>query len=270
MRIESPRRKIIVTSLSDVAAHEQLVTPRLIAESDSPRFALTRCSPLGYDAQQYSRRRSPARLRGGAMYCSKCGANVADGTAFCSACGQPMVGFSVGPAAAGAPAALAAPGYAPAARPAVAYAGFWLRVVAFIIDAILLHFVSVILFLPFAASMGMGMRGMMTGRPPNIQELLPLFHAMFRMALIRLVLNWLYFALLESSSWQATLGKKALGLEVTDLDGNRISFGRATGRFFAKIISSLTLGIGYIMAGFTEKKQALHDMIAGTLVIRKL
>ena len=213
------------------------------------------------------------------MFCSKCGANVADATAFCSACGQPMVGFSVAQSAAGTPASTAAPGYAPpaqagwqapAVRPAVAYAGFWLRFVAFIIDAILLHFVSVILLLPFAASLGMGTRGMMMGRPPNIQELFPLLHAMFRIALIRLVLNWLYFALLESSSWQATLGKKALGLEVTDLAGNRISFGRATGRFFAKIISSLTLLIGYIMAGFTEKKQALHDIIAGTLVIRKL
>jgi len=216
------------------------------------------------------------------MYCSKCGANVADGIAFCSACGQPMVGFSVGQAAGAPPAATAAPGgtvyappvqggwQAPAARPAVAYAGFWLRVVAFIIDALVLYFVGVIVTLPFAASMGMGMRGMINGRPPNIEGMLPLIHAMIRLTLIRTVLNWLYYALLESSAWQATLGKKALGLEVTDLDGNRISFGRATGRFFAKIISSIILGIGYIMAGFTEKKQALHDILAGTLVIRKL
>src|SRR5271156_1326017 len=107
---------------------------------------------------------APARLRGGAMYCSKCGANVADGTAFCSACGQPMVGFSVGQAAAATPSAgsaapsgavYATPGQsswqAPAARPAVAYAGFWLRFVAFIIDALVLYFVGMILFLPFAA-----------------------------------------------------------------------------------------------------------------------
>jgi uncharacterized RDD family membrane protein YckC len=214
------------------------------------------------------------------MYCSKCGANVADGTAFCSACGQPMVGFSVGQAAATPPAA--APGgtvyappaqagwQAPAARPAVAYAGFWLRFVAAIIDGLILYFVGMILFLPFAASMGMGMRGMMTGRPPNLEGLLPFIHAMIRITLLRTVLHWLYYSLLESSAWQATLGKKALGLEVTDLDGNRISFGRATGRFFAKIISSIILFIGYIMAGFTEKKQALHDILAGTLVIRKL
>ncbi len=214
------------------------------------------------------------------MYCSKCGANVADGTAFCSACGQPMVGFSVGQAAPANPAAPAAPGgtvyappaqagwQAPAARPAVAYAGFWLRFVAFIIDQLLLYFVCMILFLPFAASMGM--RSVMMGRPPDVQALFPMIHAMLRLALLRLVIHWLYYSLLESSAWQATLGKKALGLEVTDLDGNRISFGRATGRFFAKIISSLILFIGYIMAGFTEKKQALHDILAGTLVIRKL
>jgi len=102
------------------------------------------------------------------------------------------------------------------------------------------------------------------------EELVPLMGAFIRLSLIRTVLNWLYYALLESSAWQATLGKKALGLEVTDMQGMRISFGRATGRFFAKIISSIILFIGFIMAGFTEKKQALHDMIAGTLVIRKL
>jgi uncharacterized RDD family membrane protein YckC len=211
------------------------------------------------------------------MYCSKCGANVADGTAFCSACGQPMVGFSVGQAAAATPAAPGGTVYAqpaqagwqaPAASPAVAYAGFWLRFVAFIIDQLLLYFVGMILFLPFAASMGM--RRMMMGHPQDLQALLPMLHAMFRLALLRIVLHWLYYSLLESSAWQATLGKKALGLEVTDLDGNRISFGRATGRFFAKFISSIILFIGYIMAGFTEKKQALHDILAGTLVIRKL
>jgi uncharacterized RDD family membrane protein YckC len=191
-----------------------------------------------------------------------------------------MVGFSVGQAA-GAPPATAAPGgtvYAPPAQPGlqasaarpVAYAGFWLRVVAFIIDGLLLYFVAMILFLPFAASTGMGMHGMMTGRPPDAQAIFTMIHAAIRIALLRTILHWLYYSLLESSAWQGTLGKKALGLEVTDLDGNRISFGRATGRFFAKIISTIILGIGYIMAGFTEKKQALHDIIAGTLVIRKL
>ena len=80
--------------------------------------------------------------------------------------------------------------------------------------------------------------------------------------------GWIYEAAMENSSKQATLGKMALGLKVTDLEGRRISFARATGRHFAKIISKMILLIGYIMAGFTQRKQALHDMIAGTLVQR--
>src|SRR6185503_12528829 len=79
--------------------------------------------------------------------------------------------------------------------------------------------------------------------------------------------GWLYQTLMESSKLQATLGKMALGLRVTDLDGNRISWGRANARYFASILSMMTLYIGYIMAAFTQKKQALHDMVAGTLVL---
>jgi uncharacterized RDD family membrane protein YckC len=151
----------------------------------------------------------------------------------------------------------------------VAYAGFWLRFVAWIIDRIVIQVASSILFLPFGASVGL--RQLMRNHPPSSpEELLPVFASMGRIFLLLVLLTWLYYALLESSSWQATLGKKALGLEVTDLAGSRISFGRATGRYFARWISNMTLTIGYIMAGFTEKKQALHDIIAGTLVIRKL
>jgi uncharacterized RDD family membrane protein YckC len=196
------------------------------------------------------------------MFCSKCGANVADGAAFCGACGQQAGGIAAPPVAAAIPA-----GYV--ARPTVAYAGFWLRFVAFIIDVIILGIVGSIITFPFVASMGAGM--FFHGRPPMTpEEWMPFFVGLWRVVLIRVVLNWLYYAFLESSAWQGTIGKKALGLEVTDLAGQRITFARASGRFFAKIISSIILLIGYIMAGFTEKKQALHDMIAGCLVIRRL
>jgi hypothetical protein len=84
---------------------------------------------------------------------------------------------------------------------------------------------------------------------------------------ISFFLNWFYFAIMESSESQATLGKKILGLKVTDEFGQRMSFGRATGRYFSKFISSLILGIGYLMAAFTDRKQALHDKIASTLVV---
>jgi uncharacterized RDD family membrane protein YckC len=98
----------------------------------------------------------------------------------------------------------------------------------------------------------------------------PMFLFFFLVFLGFLALHWLYFAAMESSERQATIGKSVLSLRVTDYEGRRISFGRATGRFFAKIVSGMVpLLIGYIMAAFTEKKQALHDMIAGTLVLRK-
>lgn len=86
--------------------------------------------------------------------------------------------------------------------------------------------------------------------------------------LVGIMIQWLYSASLESSAKQATLGKQALKIVVTDLDGNRISFGRATRRHFAKWVSALAL-IGYLLPLFNAKKQALHDMLAGCLVVRK-
>ena len=213
------------------------------------------------------------------MYCSKCGANVAEGAAFCAACGTPMSLSSSGAPSTNPP---AAPGYleptppawpAPAtAHPSVAYAGFWLRFIALIIDFIVIYFVRGLILLPFGIGMGLhGWHGMMHGRQPqDLSEVMPMLGLAIRIAMISMLIQWLYFSLTESSSWQATLGKKALGLTVTDLEGRRISFGRATGRYFAKYLSTLILFIGWLMAGFTEKKQALHDMIAGTLVLRKL
>lgn len=87
--------------------------------------------------------------------------------------------------------------------------------------------------------------------------------------MVTIVAAWLYFALLESSKLQASIGKLALGIIVTDMEGNRITFGKATGRYFGKIISAIILYVGFMMAGFTEKKQGLHDIIAGTLVWKK-
>src|SRR6202041_3430212 len=166
---------------------------------------------------------APVRLRGGAMYCSKCGANVADGTAFCSACGQPMLGFSVGQATAvPASAVPATQGYAQpapaawpgaAALPAVAYAGFWLRFVAWIIDRIVLQIASSILLLPFGASLGL--RQFLRNHPPSSpEELFPIFTSMGRIFLLTIVLTWLYYALLESSALPGTLGKRATGAGV--------------------------------------------------------
>ncbi|HEX5426426.1 MAG TPA: RDD family protein [Candidatus Acidoferrales bacterium] len=204
------------------------------------------------------------------MYCSKCGANVPENATFCSACGQPT-GVATGAPTAGVPVG----GYSPVAAPSIAmaapttkYAGFWLRFVAFIIDVIILGFIGFVVTLPFLGSLPFG--AMMHGRPMSPEELAPFVGGLGRLALLRIVVNWLYYALFESSAWQATIGKKALGLTVTDLEGRRIGFGRATGRFFAKILSFMILCIGFFMIAFTSKKQGLHDILAGTLVLREM
>jgi uncharacterized RDD family membrane protein YckC len=144
----------------------------------------------------------------------------------------------------------------------VVYGGFWLRFAAYIID-------MVILWVPqYVIETALGAMGHYA--VPMSRHGIPLFPNMGSMGgLINIAMQWLYFALMESSSWQATLGKRVCGLIVTDLAGARLTFGRATGRYFGKMISGVILNIGYMMAGWTQRKQALHDMIAGTLVIRK-
>ncbi len=147
----------------------------------------------------------------------------------------------------------------------MAYAGFWLRLVAFIIDWILLGIAGAIIFFPLFRIHAN------TFATTNLWELYTSPSKPFvAIQLLNSMMNWIYYAALESSSWQATLGKKILGLKVTDLAGNRISFARASGRFFGMILSSMILGIGFLMAGFTARKQALHDILAGCLVLRQL
>jgi uncharacterized RDD family membrane protein YckC len=146
----------------------------------------------------------------------------------------------------------AMPTAAPVAAVSGGYAGFWRRVGAVIIDGIIVGIVFSIVFSPLA--------------PKPAPGEMPSF-GLYQ--LLSIVVSWLYFALMESSKMQATLGKKALGIKVTDLNGNKIGFGRATGRHFAKIISGIIIGIGYLMVAFTAKKQGLHDIIAGTLVVKK-
>ena len=208
------------------------------------------------------------------MYCSKCGSTMADRSAFCPNCGQatyaaPVLATSGAPIAVAGAASMMVPGYVSTS----AYAGFWLRLLAYIIDSIILGIFIVPILV--GAGMMMGLATAVTtlphGRDPFAEGFPPVF-AEFISVFVLLTLGgtWLYHALLESSEWQATAGKKALGLMVTDLGGGKISFARASGRHFAKIITGLIpFGVGYILAGVTEKKQALHDMLAGCLVMRK-
>jgi len=210
------------------------------------------------------------------MFCSRCGKEVAEGNQFCQFCGQ-EVGGAVTPA----------PGPQSAPRPylpsgaalaaALPYAGFWERVAAYLIDGLILS-------IPFGAVVAalifmFGGFGMMLHRnaadtpvdPGAVLALMaPMFGIFFLGMFAFIALQWLYFAGMESSDRQATFGKSVMSLRVSNYDGQRISFGHATGRFFAKIVSGMIpLAIGYIMAAFTAKKQALHDLIAGTLVLKR-
>jgi uncharacterized RDD family membrane protein YckC len=198
------------------------------------------------------------------VYCSKCGALMADGAVFCSACGQ---AFSTAVATARPPMNSQA-----VAGPPVEYGGFWLRFLAYLIDTAVITLGVCVIAVPLVFLTGLG---------SLLSEIHPdedwgdagfwlIMGMIFLFATVSLAVTWLYHALMESSEWQATVGKKALGLVVTDMEGRRVSFGRATGRHFAKIVTNMVPAfIGYIMAGFTEKKQALHDMIAGCLILRR-
>jgi uncharacterized RDD family membrane protein YckC len=122
------------------------------------------------------------------------------------------------------------------------YAGFWKRAIALLIDGIMLAIIGAIVNLILADWLA---------------------------STISVFLGWAYFAGMESSARQATIGKGAMGIYVADINGQRISFMRATGRYFAKILSSFILLIGYFMAAFTARKQALHDILANTLVLNR-
>jgi uncharacterized RDD family membrane protein YckC len=132
-----------------------------------------------------------------------------------------------------------------AAETAPKYAGFWIRVLAAIIDGLLMAAVS------WLISRGKSADSMFSG-----------------VNFVSAIIGWLYYSLMESSAKQATLGKMVVGIYVTDESGKRISFARATGRYFAKVLSAVILLIGFIMVAFTQKKQGLHDMLADTLVVK--
>ena len=212
------------------------------------------------------------------MYCSKCGSEISNATAFCPTCGQ-AVTVLVAPAPALAAITSASMPLAPIAPASasyggVAYAGFWLRFVAYLIDGAISGIAFVILLIPLFVLTGAGAALSRIGSGEDISDDVAAFLGIgfiFGFFGIVFLVSWLYYALSESSPWQATPGKKMLNLKVTDMTGEPISFGRASGRFFARIITHMIpLEIGFILAGFTEKKQAIHDMIASCLVLRKV
>ena len=137
------------------------------------------------------------------------------------------------------------------------YAGFWKRFAAYLIDFILLYIVEGVLAV-----------GVLMMSPHEI-NVVGILYGVINFQLVSAALAWAYFALFESSPMQATVGKYALGIYVTDRHGDPIGFSRATARYWLKLFSSLTLMVGWLMAAFTPRKQALHDLIAGTLVFSR-
>ena len=134
----------------------------------------------------------------------------------------------------------------------VEYAGFWLRLAAFIIDQIILGGIG------FVIGFFIGM----------MFPAVAIFSTQGFWNIAGIFISWVYYAQLESSSKQATFGKQLMHIKVTDYKNKKISFARASARFFGKIFSGLILGIGFLMIAFTEKKQGLHDIIAGCLVVK--
>jgi len=205
------------------------------------------------------------------MFCPRCGKPIATDAAFCSFCGaatragatatvdEPMAAPSPWATAGQAPLAPTAYGSAPVvvAVPAVVRsAGFWIRALAYVIDAIVM--------LPVTWTLERIMQ--VDPGAPLTPATIPAFMA----AACFQGIAWLvYCALLESGEWQGTVGKLALGLRVTDQEGRRISILRATLRHVAKYLSLILLGIGFLMIAFQEQKRGLHDLIAGTRVIRR-
>lgn len=142
------------------------------------------------------------------------------------------------------------------------FGGFWVRFVASIIDGIVIYIIHSISALVFFGTM------FPMPQDPESMQLEYFFSGQYMgYSIFSLLLDVVYYAGMQSSSKQATIGKMAFDLKVVRTDGSRITFLRGVGRYFSKIVSAIILMIGYIMAAFDSRKQALHDKIADTMVI---
>ncbi|PZR40319.1 MAG: RDD family protein [Azospira oryzae] len=154
------------------------------------------------------------------------------------------------------------------------YASFGQRLVAIIIDSIIIWLLQMFIIVPLLAAIGIGAAGGMSTMdmedPEQVGGMVAVIMAMAgTYFIVAMAVQILYFTFMESSKTQATVGKLAMGIKVTDLNGNKLDFGKAFVRNLCRLLSNFTFLIGYIIAAFTEKKQALHDIIAGTLVVKK-
>jgi uncharacterized RDD family membrane protein YckC len=145
--------------------------------------------------------------------------------------------------------------------PRPAFAGFWLRAVAYLIDTLLISLVFGLIASIYPSTF--------IKFPDAAVSLTSLPQLTPTAFIITITATWFYYTMFEASIWQATPGKRVMRLYVADLNGQRVTFARAAARNIAKMISSLTFLVGYLVAGFTERKQALHDILASCLVLRR-
>jgi len=148
----------------------------------------------------------------------------------------------------------------------VVYAGFWKRFAANIIDSVLVGIVGVLVQLLIGGMLFGGMAALST-RPGEAFGTVAGVLGLLLMYLAPMALAAAYFGVMHASAQQASLGKMAVGIKVTDDAGEAISFWRGFGRYFGMVLSSIPLGLGLVMAGFTHRKRALHDMLCSTLVV---
>lgn len=137
------------------------------------------------------------------------------------------------------------------------YAGFWLRLIAAAIDAGILLIVIWLLGFVFSVDITAPVHDGADFLNFRLFELTAIFSA------------WMYFAVMESATPQATVGKLFMGIYVTDIEGDRLVFSRASMRYWAKYLSVFTLLIGFLVAAFTRQKQALHDRVVKSLVLKR-
>ena len=156
----------------------------------------------------------------------------------------------------------------PAADSPVPYAGFWRRFWAFLLDGIFASLPPAVICLPLILWQGVKITQATQDREVPLNAVLWIASLYLLWAVLNFFCFWLYSALQESGKHQATFGKRILGVKVVGANGQRIGFGRATGRYFAKIVSYMIFYIGYVIQPFTHRKRALHDIIAGTYVVK--
>ena len=137
------------------------------------------------------------------------------------------------------------------------YGGFWLRVGAYAVDCVVLLIPTLMISFLY--------RALTPAASDAEQSAVALVDAC-----LSVIVWWVYTAALQSSTWQATVGKKVCGLRVVGYGGDRISFGRATGRYFAGFLSALLLCMGFFMIAWTRRRQGLHDMMAETYVVKEV